>query len=100
MPETIKAALFSVNFNETAEGISRVRFAAGTSYPLADDADGELRRCIARGIATEVDVELPEPPADEADESPQSDADAGAGDPAGDTTADGQAAPARRTRRS
>lgn len=73
MPQTIKSALFAVNFHQTDDtGSSRVRFAAGQAYPLADDTDGELRRCIARGIATEVDVDAaPEAPEAAATAEPQ-----------------------------
>lgn len=64
--------LFSQTFFATdGGGNSRPQFEAGKHYP-ADDA--EARRCIARGIAAEVDVEDPaaeddaEPPADAASE--------------------------------
>lgn len=50
----MKKIRFSANFHETgAGGNSGIRFAAGQDYP-ADDA--EAIRCIARGIAHEVEV--------------------------------------------
>jgi len=64
MSKKIKVARFAVNFNATdASGNSKVRFSAGSDYPLEVDADGELKRCIARGIAEEVEVDAPEEPA-------------------------------------
>lgn len=62
----MKKIRFSANFHETdAGGNSVIRFAAGQDYP-ADDA--EAIRCVARGIAKEVEVE-DEAPADPAPES-------------------------------
>jgi hypothetical protein len=50
----VKKIRFSANFNDTGPtGTSYARYEAGKDYP-ADDA--EAQRCIARGIAAEVDV--------------------------------------------
>lgn len=55
----MKKIRFNVNFYGTdSAGNSRAVFEAGKDYP-ADDA--EARRCIARGISTE--VEVPDEPA-------------------------------------
>lgn len=59
MPK-IKVARFTANFNATdTSGNSHVRFAAGSDYLLDKDDDGELKRCLARGIATEEEVDVP-----------------------------------------
>lgn len=61
----MKMARFLVDFRATdTAGNSHVRFAAGQAYPL-EDADGETKRCIARGVAEEVDVDVPNEPAAE-----------------------------------
>lgn len=58
----MKMIRFNANFYGTdSGGNSRAVFEAGKYYPAADE---EARRCIARGIAEEVDVP-DEPAADE-----------------------------------
>lgn len=57
----MKRILFSSTFFATdTSGNSKPQFEAGKHYP-PDDA--EARRCIARGIAAEVDVEDEQPAA-------------------------------------
>jgi hypothetical protein len=72
----MKRILFSADFyNTNPAGQSYVQFAKGEHY----EPDDEARRCVARGIAEEVDVE--EPKASEAsdDAAAGGTADAGAG---------------------
>lgn len=79
----MKRIQFSQTFFETdGSGNHRPRFEAGKHYP-ADDA--EAQRCVARGIAEEVDVPDPEP------EQPAAEAGAPAPAPSPEATA---AAPA------
>lgn len=67
---------FRANFNATdASGNSSPRFEAGKEYDPAKDDDGEMKRCIARGIAEEVEVDVADEPAETA---PTGDAAAGA----------------------
>jgi len=62
----MKKILFSASWFETDQtGTSRARFEAGKHYP-ADDA--EAQRCVARGIAAE--VEVADEPAPEAETAP------------------------------
>lgn len=64
---------FLANFNATdSSGNSSTRFHAGRDYDPATDHDGEMKRGIARGIATEVEIEVPDEP--EAGAEPTTDA--------------------------
>lgn len=72
----MKKIRFSANFHETdAGGNSVIRFAAGQDYP-ADDA--EAIRCVARGIAEEVEVDEEAPAAAAPESAPAAEADAAA----------------------
>lgn len=76
----MKMIRFFANFYGTdGGGNSRAIYEAGQDYP-ADDA--EARRCIARGIAEEVDV-ADAPQAAETAEAATSEPDAAADKPAG-----------------
>lgn len=75
----MKRILFSYTFFATdSSGNSKPQFEAGKHYP-ADDA--EAVRCIARGIAAEVEVD--DPPAEAADGATAA-AEEGAAAPAAD----------------
>ena len=64
----MKMIRFTKTFWHCPNGISVPLFEAGKDYP-ADDA--EARRCIARGIAEEVDIPDPDPEAPEAPAAPK-----------------------------